>query len=294
MSQQPTPRQILSTLLPMLKLAARYAQQIQSQIRAQPSKDYDNIFAAALSDADLSVQTMMEVALLGTFPQLRFFGEEHEKTYNTKYFRGITLGEQNDYLITLDPIDGTRFYLDGHDNYCVILTILNRDEYEGAIALAPSQDVYYYAFRGEGAYRGTFADGLEDCLPFHLSTVSNTIYLSRDVVPDIYAALSDRYRAMCLLTDYSAEHQIPNHTDILSGKVCGSILGSGKFIDSAAIAFLAQEAGGIVTTWDGSALPPLHTSNEYQRPGMLIAASADIHKDLVQAVQPQVISQSEN
>ncbi|MGP1385808.1 MAG: inositol monophosphatase family protein [Thainema sp.] len=285
MSQQPTPREILATLLPTLKLAARYAQQIQPHIRAQPSKDYDNIFAAALSDADLSVQTMIEVALLGTFPDVRFFGEEYEKSYNTKYFRAITLGEPDDYLITLDPIDGTRFYLDGHANYCVILTILNRDEYEAAIALFPAQDIYYYAFRGEGAYRGTFANALEDCLTFHLSTTSNTVYLTRDMESDIYTALSDRYQALCLSVDYSAEQQIPNHTDILSGQLCGSVLENGKFIDSAAIAFLAQEAGGIVTTWDGSAPPPLCTSNQYQRPGLLIAASPEIHRDLLQVVQ---------
>lgn len=284
MPQSPTPRDIISTLLPTLKLAARYAQQIQPHIRAQPNKAYDNIFAAALSDADLSVQTMVEVALLGTFPDTRFFGEEYERSYNTQYFRAITLGDQDDYLITLDPIDGTRFYLDGHDNYCVILTVLNRDEYEAAIALVPAQDVYYYALRGEGAYRGTFADALEDCLPFHLSTVSNTVYLSRDMVPDVYTALSERYQVLSLSVDYSAERQIPNHTDILSGKLCGSVLENGKFIDSAAIAFLAQAAGGIVTTWDGSTPPPLHTSNQYQRPGLLVAASSEIHQDLLQVV----------
>lgn len=284
LSQQPTPRQILATLLPTLKLAARYAQQIQSQIRAQPDKEYDNIFASALSDADLSVQTMVEVALLGTFPEIRFFGEEYERSYNTQYFRAITLGDQDDYLVTLDPIDGTRFYLDGHDNYCVILTVLNRDEYEAAIALFPAQDVYYYAFRGEAAYRGTFADELDDCLPFHLSTVSNTVYLSRDMISDIYTTLSERYQVLSLSVDYSAERQIPNHTDLLSGKLCGSILENGKFIDSAAIAFLAQAAGGIVTTWDGRTPPPLDTSHQYQRPGLLIAASADIHQDLLQVV----------
>jgi 3'-phosphoadenosine 5'-phosphosulfate (PAPS) 3'-phosphatase len=34
------------------------------------------------------------------------------------------LGDKNDYLVTLDPIDGTQFYLDGHSNYQIILSVL--------------------------------------------------------------------------------------------------------------------------------------------------------------------------
>ena len=67
------------TLLPYLRTAGAYARQIQRQIQAQPDKDGkgDNFFASALSDADLSIQTMMEVVLLGLFPQVAvLWGEE--------------------------------------------------------------------------------------------------------------------------------------------------------------------------------------------------------------------------
>ncbi|MEM1239921.1 MAG: inositol monophosphatase family protein, partial [Cyanobacteria bacterium P01_H01_bin.26] len=108
----PTPREILAALLPNLKVAAGYAQKIQASIVAQPDKfESDNFFATALTDADLSIQTFMEVTLLSLFPDIRFYGEEFEQTYNTKYFRSIEFGPQDDYLVTLDPIDGTRFYM---------------------------------------------------------------------------------------------------------------------------------------------------------------------------------------
>ncbi|HEY9858651.1 MAG TPA: inositol monophosphatase family protein [Candidatus Obscuribacterales bacterium] len=144
MSDTPSPRLFLETLFPYLKVAAAYACQIQAKIVAHPAKDAsDDFFAAALSDADLSIQTLVEVALLGTFPNIRFYGEEYEQSYNTQYFRSIELGPQDDYLVTLDPIDGTQFYLDGHSNYQIILSILNRDEFEAAIALSPAQNTYY-------------------------------------------------------------------------------------------------------------------------------------------------------
>ncbi|MGF1497672.1 MAG: inositol monophosphatase family protein [Elainellaceae cyanobacterium] len=288
MPQSISPRQILATLLPYLKVAAAYAQQIQPQIAARPDKtEHDNIFGAALSDADLSVQTLVEVALLGSFPDLRFYGEEFEQSYNTKYFRAMDLGAQDDYLITLDPIDGTRFYLDGHGNYMVILTVMNRDEYEAAIALAPATDTYYYALRGQGAFAGKFADDLDACQPLQLSTSSTAIYLGRAQAElvDALTAISDRYRAVSLTTDYSAEVQVPNHTGVISGDLGGSVLTGAKFIDGAAIAFIAQEAGAQVTTWEGEIPPPLHTCENYERPAMVIATTPEIHRDLLKAVR---------
>lgn len=280
-----SPRYMISSLLPTLKMAARYAHQIQSRISARPDKDHDNIFGAALSDADLSVQITLEVALLGLFPDIRFYGEEFEQTYNTKYFRGITLGKTGDYLVTLDPIDGTRFYLDGHDNFCVILTIMNHDDYEAAIALFPAREQYYVAFRDQGAFWGTFADDLDDCLSFQLAPQTDQVYVGRNI-PQIFDAFQahcpDRYTLTSLVTDYDANSPTPNHTSVLSGECCGSILDTGKWIDAAAIAFMAEAAGGVVTQWDGSPLTPLHTNQPtYDRGALVIAASAAIHNDLL-------------
>ena len=285
MTITPSPRQIMTTLLPTLKTAARYAQQIQTRIESQPDKEHDNIFGAALSDADLSVQTAIEVALLADFPTIRFYGEEFDLTDNTKYFRAITLGEVGDYLVTLDPIDGTRFYLDGHDNFCVILTVLDADEYAAAIALFPAKNQYYAAFRGEGAVQGTFADNLADCQPFQLNPQANRVYVGRNapaVLAQFNAQYPDRYSLICLATDYDANQPTPNHTSILSGECCGSIIDTGKWIDAAAIAFLAQEAGGILTQWNGEPLAPLHTNDpSYDRGPLMIAANTSIHQDFL-------------
>jgi myo-inositol-1(or 4)-monophosphatase len=78
MSTAPTPWQMLDTWWPFLQVAATYARHFQVHMRAHPEKaGADNPFAAALTDADLSMQTLLEVAVLGTFPTLRFYGEEY-------------------------------------------------------------------------------------------------------------------------------------------------------------------------------------------------------------------------
>ncbi|HSM80282.1 MAG TPA: inositol monophosphatase family protein, partial [Nodosilinea sp.] len=237
----------------------------------------------ALSDADLSIQTMMEVVLLGLFPTVRFYGEEHEQTHNTKYFRAIDLGPAGDYLITLDPIDGTQFYLDGHSNYQIILAILNADEYEAAIAVTPGQGIYYYSLRGQGTFRGSLAQSLDECTQITVGEPSPAICLGwqmGDVVPYI----GDRYRVYHTKADYSREQQIPNFNGLLSGDLAGAVLARGQFIDGAALAFMAQEMGFMVTTFTGEPPPPLHSCSDYLRPGLVIGSDRAVHADLLAAV----------
>jgi myo-inositol-1(or 4)-monophosphatase len=285
MTDHPTPRQIVETLFPPLKLAAAYARQIQSKISAQPEKTQaENPFSAALTDADLSIQTFVEVALLGTFPQIRFFGEEFEKSYNTKYFRSIELGQSGDYLVTLDPIDGTRFYMDGHSNYQIILTVLDTESFAAAIAITPAENYCTYAIRGEGTFAGALSDELHQFQPLVIGQPKNQIFLGSKV-GQLAPHLRDRYTVIDILADYAADRPTPNVNGLLTGELTGAVLASGKWIDSAALAFMAQEAGYLLTTWEGSPLPPLFTCEDYQWPGLVIASSKTVQSDLLAAVQ---------
>lgn len=285
MSTTPTTRLILETLLPHLKAAAAYARFLQPKIAALPAKEQgNNFFSAALTDADVAIQNLVEVVLLGTFPEIRFFGEEYESSNNTKYFRSIELGSEGDYLVTLDPIDGTKFYMDGHSNYQIILSILNSDDFEAVLAISPAQNIYFYALRGEGAFKGTLDMSLEACAPLHITSVKPSILLGWGM-NSIAPLLKDRYKVIDIATDYSSEIQIPNLNDILSGELSGAVIKSGKFIDGAALAFIAREAGWIVTTLEGSTLPPLHTCQNYSLPGLIVAASKSVHQDLLKAMQ---------
>lgn len=278
-----TPRLILETLLPHLKVAAAYAHQIQSRLTALPDKPCgDNFFATALTDADLSIQNLVEVVLLGTFPEIRFYGEEYEQSRNTKYFRSTELGPQDDYLVTLDPIDGTRFYLDGHSNYQIILSVLNADDFEAVLAISPAQNIYYYALRNEGAFKGTLEMNLENCTPLQITSDNKNVLLGSGM-SDFASALKEEYKVIDVLADYSSEIQIPNLNGILTGDLTGAIIKSGNLIDGAALAFIARQAGYIVTTLDGSKVPPLHTCKDYKLPGLIVATES-VHQHILAAV----------
>ena len=237
-----------------------------------------------MTDADLAIQNFVEVALLGNFPNIRFYGEEYKSSPNTKYFRAIDLGGQDDYLVTLDPIDGTKYYLDGHSNYQIILSILNADDYEGVIAISPSQNVYFYALRGNGAFKGTLDMNLSECAPLEIKSPLPTILLGTSMTP-LTSALKDKYKVINAVEDYSTSIQMPNLNAIFSGELSGVVKRFGQFIDGGALAFIAREAGCIVTTLDGSALPALNTCTDYKLPGLIIATSHSVHQDLLEAVR---------
>ena len=176
MTYKPSPHEILQTLLPHLRIAAGYARQIQTKITSLPAKETgDNILSAALTDADLSIQTLVEVALLGTYPDLAFHGEEYEQSRNTKYFSSTELNDG--YLVTLDPIDGTKYYLDGFDNYQIILGILSVNSFEAVIAVSPARNYYDYAIKDRGVYRGNLAQDLDSCLPLKITDRRSAILL---------------------------------------------------------------------------------------------------------------------
>jgi myo-inositol-1(or 4)-monophosphatase len=286
----PTPKQILETLLPHLRVAAAYAKEIQSRIAAQPEKESDNIFVSALTDADLSVQTFVEVLMLGHFPTVRFYGEEHEKSYNTKYFRSIELGPQDDYLVTLDPIDGTRFYLDGHSNYQIMLNVLNADGFEAALVIRPVSGRYFYALRGQGLFGGMLGEALEACQPVRIEQAKPCIYLGGGA-GKLKPQLVDRYEVLDIHADYSAEVQVPSTASFLEGELCGAVLMGAQFIDGAAFAFMAQEAGALVTQLDGSPLPPLSDyADTYRWPPLVIGATAAVHGELLAAARATVLA----
>ena len=281
MSSQPSPREILQTLLPHLKVAAGYAQHIQAKIVSLPAKAGDNFLSAALTDADLSIQTLVEVALLGTFPNLAFYGEEYEKSRNTKYFTSTKLGK-NDYLITLDPIDGTQYYLDGFDNYQIILSILNAEHYEAVIAISPAQDCYYYTFKNQGVYKGKLDRDLDECQLLKITNPNRHILLGWGMA-HLKPALQSKYNVIDIENCYSSDRQLPNYNGIFSGDLIGWITKRGKFIDSAALAFMAQENGCKVTGLDGLPLPPLHACKDYSYNGAIVANSLELHQDLLAA-----------
>lgn len=277
---------IIKALLPTLKLAGDYACNIQDTVQAQPEKEHfgDNFYATALSDADLTIQTSIELALLAQFPHLQFFGEEYEKSYNTKYFKPISFEEDN-FLVTLDPIDGTRAYLDGLPCFSIVITIIKARKYEAVFVLQPRRKHYFYALRGKGAFLGNINDNIESAQPLKLSSQlhSRKIYLSF-ALAELKLKFEPDFTTWCSAIDYSPRQSVPDYLDFTRGDLAGFVIAKGNLIDSAAFGFITREAGAIVTHFDGGDFEPFKDINNMRIDGLIIAANQEIYQEILRRV----------
>ena len=275
-----SPEQILKTVFPSLLHAARYAALIQSRVQSLEEKqDAKNIFQAALSDADVTIQAQIEVVLLANFPEIPFFGEEYKSSRNTRYLSGTWFKEGCDYLITLDPIDGTRPYIDGHKRYQIILTVCSRDAFEAVLFVYPATKTYTYAVRDKGIFHGTFDTPFEQALRLKIPQYKNCVYVAGE-----YASLNDKFAEsfdrVYSVVNYTKESSTPYFAHILQGEICGGIIESAQVIDGAAFAFAAHELGCIVETLDGKPFPRPGEHPELVLPGLIVGATRSIVKNI--------------
>ena len=279
----PTPFEIIETLLPTIKLAGRYASNIQSKIQAQPEKsEYgDNFYATALSDADLTIQTTIELAMLANFPELAFFGEEYQNSYNSKYFSTTSFPDDDQLFITLDPIDGTRAYLDGLSNFSIVLSIIKNRRYEAIFALQPRRGHYFYALRGQGAFIADIDTPLSSAQELKLqANNSNNIYVSFALQNRI-GEFAPEFTCWCSAIDYQRTKSVPDYLDFLAGKLGGFVIAKGNLIDSAGFAFLCKEAGAIVSNFNGEDFEPFKQVKDMRIEGIVITPNDSIHEQIL-------------
>lgn len=280
----PSAKEIIETLYPLLTIAGRYALKIQKSIVAQEDKSGDNIFATALSDADLAVQNMIEVGVLAHFPDVAFYGEEYAASANTKYFSSTKFGDATDLLILLDPIDGTRYYLDGLD-FQIVLSVCSPDGFLATIAVLPRRNAVIYALAGEGCFLGSLDSTLADCEPLVLSSQTPPHVLVAMGARIDKSKLGPPIKVTDLTKEYSSGSSPPNMFNYLLGEIDGVVIRSGNLIDSSALVFMALEAGSVASSSDGSPVPQPTEYNEALRcGGIVLAKNQELLRQMLEAV----------
>jgi myo-inositol-1(or 4)-monophosphatase len=249
-------RKTVSTLLPTLETAARYSRKVQSTIQDFGSKDQygDNFFATALSDADPSVQTLVETTLLANFEPTRFFGEEYEQSLNTKYFPGKDFGAADELLIMLDPIDGTRCYLDKRDDYQIILSVATPEEFQAAIIVQPAQQTYYYGERGGKLVKGAFGVPLEKATLVGLNSSKTGRVAGGLKTSSLLEPLRDSYE-LIRWDDYTATTKLLSSLSMFTGELDAYISNYANLIDGYVISFLATLQGYSNSDLQGNPMP---------------------------------------
>jgi len=94
-----------------------------------------------VSEADRETEAHITRALLSTFPEDSFMGEEN----------GLTQGAEGSGTWVVDPIDGTQPFLLGLPTWCISIGYMQDGEVQIGVIHAPATGDTYAAHRGHGA-----------------------------------------------------------------------------------------------------------------------------------------------
>ncbi|MDX2217162.1 MAG: inositol monophosphatase family protein [Oculatellaceae cyanobacterium bins.114] len=205
------------------------------------------------------------------------FGYLSEETYKAK-----SAAIAHDWVWILDPLDGTRDFIDKTGEYAFHLALTHHGRPVLTVVACPELDKLYYATLGGGAFVET-PDG-----------VVKQIYVSdRENPADLVVVASrthrdDRFNALL--------KQLPCQNQLFVGSVGGKIAAivdqradvylslSGKSApkdwDMAAPELILTEAGGAFTHADGT--PLQYNTGDVNQWGCLIASNGKYHQELCQ------------
>ena len=97
--------------------------------------------SSPVSEADIAVNDLLEARLRGATPDYGWLSEESADD-QARLSRRLTW--------VVDPIDGTRNYLNGHDEWCVSVALVEVSAPVLAAVYAPVTNEFFFAARGQG------------------------------------------------------------------------------------------------------------------------------------------------
>lgn len=260
--------------LPVLVTAGDFAREIQPRISGPAQKPGQNPWVQAITDADQSVQTFVEVATLARFPTAGFYGEEQEQSRNARYFP-----LEAPTMVWLDPINGTFLYKNQQPGWDIILSITHQGRLLAAISYMPVRERFYLAIRGHGAFIGDrHSRRLGDLA--RLTTVAGSTVCLTYQAPEALARLRGQWDAFDIVDDYDPERGFDNLNDLFTGRLGAYASNSADLLDWGAMAFIVSQAGGTASALDGRPFDGFDDFHLGHR-DMLVAATPELHAALL-------------
>src|SRR3954447_4099712 len=134
----------------LLVAAVREAGALGLSLFRTELKNWTKGASSPVSDADIAVNDLLESRLRSATPDYGWLSEESVDDEQR-------LGKHLVWIV--DPIDGTRGYLAGRDDWCVSVALVEDASPVLAAVFAPASDEFFFAVRGQGARRNNAAVG---------------------------------------------------------------------------------------------------------------------------------------
>jgi myo-inositol-1(or 4)-monophosphatase len=252
--------EILTRDAELLKDTVREAGSLALSLFRTELKNWTKGASSPVSEADIAVNDLLEQRLRSAKPDYGWLSEESADDERRLSRRLVWI---------VDPIDGTRGYLAGREDWCVSVALVEDASPILAAVFAPASDEFFFAARGQGATRNDVA----------LRTTSGTVMdFSRVAGPK---PLVERLKSQP--GDITLHPRIASLALRLCRVAQGSLDvafagGQSRDWDLAAANLIVQEANGMMTALSGDAIR--YNRREVAH-GMLVAAGRDRHASIV-------------
>lgn len=221
----------------------------------------DDVSLDAEDGMENSVELFLAAKIKEIYPNDRIFTENNEYCADAEY----------SWII--DPIDGTLNYCRGIPLYSTSIALSKNDKFwmGGVVDLSNSR--IFRAMKGDGAY-------LNDSMIF----VSKTCVLSESfILSSSFCSYGDRKNILARLFESAAQVRIFSSSAldlclVAMGSVDARILANAKLCDLAAAKVILEEAGGEISSWDGS----VFTGSHFKQ---IVASNGKLHKKLLELIR---------
>ena len=224
-------------------------------------KNWTKGASSPVSEADIAVNDLLERRLRGATPAYGWLSEESVDDDER-------LGKPLVWIV--DPIDGTRAYLAGREDWCVSVALVAGAKPVLAAVFAPATDEFFFAGRGQGATHNDVAIHASIGTGMDFSRMAGPRPLVQRLSPSaeeitLFPRIGSLALRLCRVAQGS-----------LDAAFAG---GQSRDWDLAAANLIVQEADGRMTALSGDTI-------EYNRRevahGVLVAAGRDRHARIVE------------
>jgi myo-inositol-1(or 4)-monophosphatase len=224
-------------------------------------KNWTKGASSPVSEADIRVNDLIERRLRSATPDYGWLSEESADDETR-------LGKRLVWIV--DPIDGTRGYLAGREDWCVSVALVEEASPVLAAVFAPASDEFFFAMRKQGATLNE--------VPVY-TTSGTELDFSRVAGPKPLVQRLSRSSDEIILHPRIGSLAL-RLCRVAQGKLDAAFAGGqSRDWDLAAANLIVQEANGSMTALSGDAI--LYNRREVTH-GVLVAAGRDRHARIVE------------
>lgn len=252
--------------LTLLRDAAKKAGDIAMRYFKRDPKTWDKSDGQGpVTQADLEIDVALQDMLLGARPGFGWLSEETPDTEDRL---------KADDVFILDPIDGTRAFIEGHDIFAVSLALKGPQGIRAAVVHLPALGQTYWASAGGGAFLdGKRLDPARQTDPAQATVLAARPQMDATNWPGGVPEAKRHFRSslayrLCAVADGSFDAMV-------TLRDCWEW-------DIAAGALICAEAGATITDRTGQ---PLRFNNPIPKTPGVMAGSKAVHADFLGRLQ---------